>query len=46
MVEQVSFGRARLLKRPGVLLLDEPANDLDLAGVRQLRRALSAYRGR
>ncbi|MEV4899310.1 AAA family ATPase, partial [Nonomuraea sp. NPDC055795] len=30
---------------PQLLLLDEPTNNLDLASVRQLTQALSAYRG-
>ncbi len=30
---------------PRLLLLDEPTNNLDLASVRQLAQALSAYRG-
>ena len=38
---------ALLLARPApqLLLLDEPTNNLDLASVRQLVRALEAYRG-
>jgi ATPase subunit of ABC transporter with duplicated ATPase domains len=30
---------------PQLLLLDEPTNNLDMASVRQLAQALSAYRG-
>jgi ATPase subunit of ABC transporter with duplicated ATPase domains len=33
------------LRRPKVMLLDEPTNSLDLASVRQLTQALSCYRG-
>ncbi|GAA0410199.1 ABC transporter [Acrocarpospora corrugata] len=36
---------ALLLAGPQLLLLDEPTNNLDLASVRQLGQALSAYRG-
>ncbi|GAA0989121.1 ATP-binding cassette domain-containing protein [Acrocarpospora macrocephala] len=36
---------ALLLAEPQLLLMDEPTNNLDLASVRQLAQALSAYRG-
>ncbi|GAA1016780.1 ABC transporter [Acrocarpospora pleiomorpha] len=36
---------ALLLADPQLLLMDEPTNNLDLASVRQLAQALSAYRG-
>ena len=36
---------ALFLRRPDVILLDEPTNSLDLASVRQLSQALTGYRG-
>nr|WP_062330850.1 ABC-F family ATP-binding cassette domain-containing protein [Herbidospora sakaeratensis] len=44
--ERFRAALARLLfAQPQLLLLDEPTNNLDLASVRQLAGALSAYRG-
>jgi ATPase subunit of ABC transporter with duplicated ATPase domains len=36
---------AQLLKRPDLLLLDEPTSNLDLVSVGQLGNALNAYQG-
>jgi ABC-type nitrate/sulfonate/bicarbonate transport system ATPase subunit len=36
---------ALFLRRPDIVLLDEPTNNLDLASVRQLSGALESYRG-
>ncbi len=36
---------ALFLRRPDIMLLDEPTNNLDLASVRQLAQALEGYRG-
>jgi ATPase subunit of ABC transporter with duplicated ATPase domains len=36
---------AQLLRRPDVLLLDEPANSLDLVSAGQLESALNSYQG-
>ncbi|HZJ14327.1 MAG TPA: ATP-binding cassette domain-containing protein [Chthoniobacteraceae bacterium] len=51
-IEQLSGGErsrillAKILKRGGnVLILDEPTNDLDLATLRLLEEALTAFRG-
>ncbi len=51
-VERLSGGEtilaalaALFLRRPDIMLLDEPTNNLDLASVRQLTQALGGYRG-
>jgi ATPase subunit of ABC transporter with duplicated ATPase domains len=51
-VERLSGGEtilvalaALFLRRPDVMLLDEPTNNLDMASVRQLSQALGGYRG-
>jgi ATPase subunit of ABC transporter with duplicated ATPase domains len=36
---------AQLLRRPDVLLLDEPTSNLDLPSLRRLSQALAGYRG-
>jgi ATPase subunit of ABC transporter with duplicated ATPase domains len=36
---------ALFLRGPGIMLLDEPTNNLDMASVRQLSQALDGYRG-
>jgi ATPase subunit of ABC transporter with duplicated ATPase domains len=36
---------AQFLRRPDVLMLDEPTNNLDLASTRQLAQALASDRG-
>jgi ATPase subunit of ABC transporter with duplicated ATPase domains len=36
---------ALFLRRPAIILLDEPTNSLDMASVRQLTQALDSYQG-
>jgi ATPase subunit of ABC transporter with duplicated ATPase domains len=51
-VEQLSGGEtilvalaALFVRRPDIMLLDEPTNNLDMASARQLSQALEGYRG-